>query len=300
MASREMDLKGAAALVCFAAILAFNQVVIKVTNDGFQPVFMAGLRSVGALACVLLWMRWRGLAMTMPRAQIGPGLLIGVIFAVEFVFMFLALDLTTVTRVSIIVYSMPVWLALAAGPLLGERITPRKGAGLVLAFAGVVVALLSRGGDAAGQGSLTGDLLALGAAIMWAGIALCARGTRLSEASPEVQLVWQLVVSAPILLLLAPAFGPLLRAPEPIHLAGLAFQIVVIASAGFLFWLWLLGIYPAAQVASFSFLSPIFGVVLGGVLLGERMGPGLAIATLLLAVGLVLINRPSRRAPPVG
>lgn len=295
-----MDVQGAAALVAFAALLAFNQVVVKVANGGFQPVFLAGLRSVGALLFIWLWMRWRGLPLAVPRAQIGPGLLIGLIFAAEFVFMFIALDLTTVTRVSIIFYSMPVWLALAAAPLLGERLTLRKGFGLALAFAGVVVALVSRGDDGTGQASLLGDFLALGGAVMWAGIALCARGTRLREASPEMQLIWQLAVSAPVLLLLAPLFGPLLRDPQAIHWAALAFQIVVIASFGFLVWLWLLGIYPAAQVASFSFLSPLFGVLLGGWLLDEPLGPGLAMAAGLLAVGLVLINRPSRRAAPLG
>lgn len=297
-ATRQMDVQGAAALVGFAALMAFNQVVIKVANDGFQPVFLAGLRSAGALVCMALWMRWRGLPFAVPRDQIGPGLLIGVVFAAEFIFLFIALDLTTVIRVSIIYYSMPVWLALAAGPLLGERLTARKSAGLALAFAGVVVALVSRGDDVTGQASLLGDLLALAGAMAWAGIALCARGTRLREATPEMQLVWQLIVSAPILLLAAAFFGPLLRDPQAIHIAGLLFQVVVIASFGYLLWLWLLGIYPAAQVASFSFLSPLFGVLFGGLLLGERLGPGLALAAGLLAVGLVLINRTGRRAAP--
>ena len=298
-ATRQMDVQGAAALIGFAALMAFNQVVIKVANEGFPPVFLAGLRSAGALVCMGLWMRWRGMSFAVPRDQIGPGLLIGAVFAVEFIFLFLALDLTTVIRVSIIYYSMPVWLALAAGPFLGERLTLRKRAGLALAFAGVVVALVSRGDDVAGEASLLGDLLALAGAMAWAAIALCARGTRLREATPEIQLVWQLLVSAPMLLLVAPLFGPLLRDPEAIHIAGQRFQVQVIASFGYLLWLWLLGIYPAAQVASFSFLSPLFGVLFGGLLLDERLGPGLAVAAGLLAVGLVLLNRPSRRARPM-
>ena len=300
MKKKQMDLRGAATLVGFSALLAFNQVVIKLSNDGFQPVFMAGVRSVGALVCVLIWMRWRGVTLNLSRRHLGAGVLIGVVFAAEFVFMFVALDLTTVTRVSIIFYSMPVWLSLAAVPLLGERLERRKVLGLALAFGGVVVALLSRAGETVTAGSFLGDLLALAAAMMWAGIALCARGTRLVETSPDVQLVWQLAVSAPILLLLAPLFGPLLRGPEAIHFIGLGFQIVVIASFGFLLWLWLLGIYPAAQVASFSFLSPLFGVLFGALLLGEDLGPGLMLAAGLLATGLVLINRPGRRGGPGG
>ena len=118
-----------------------------------------------------------------------------------------------------------------------------KSAGLILAFAGVVVAMVSRGG-ATGQGALLGDLSALGAAMGWAGIALIVRTTALKTVRPEVQLLWQLVVSAPILLFAAPFFGPVLREPSLIHWAGLGFQIVAVVSAGFLFWFWLLTIYP--------------------------------------------------------
>ena len=51
-----MDIKGAAFLIGFAIVLAFNQVVIKVTNDGFQPAFQAGMRSVGAIFLISAWM----------------------------------------------------------------------------------------------------------------------------------------------------------------------------------------------------------------------------------------------------
>ncbi len=63
-----IDAFGAVALVGFAALLAFNQVVIKVVNEGLQPVFFAGIRSLGAVPCVWLWMHFRGI-----RAEIAPG-----------------------------------------------------------------------------------------------------------------------------------------------------------------------------------------------------------------------------------
>ena len=189
---------------------------------------------------------------------------------------------------------MPVWLALLGHVLIpGERITRVKGAGLALAFAGVVLAITRRDGTG-GEASLVGDLCALAAALGWAGIALLAKASRLRTVRPEVQLLWQLAVSAPLLLLAAPLFGPLLRGPELIHWGALAFQIVVIVSAGFLFWLWLLSIYPAASVAAFSFLSPVFGVLLGWSLLGEQVGWEIIAALVLVAAGLILINRPAR------
>lgn len=299
-----LDRFGITALTVFAALMAFNQIVVKVVNQGFQPIFFAGLRSAIAMVCLVLWLKLRGRPAVLDRAILGPGIAIGAVFAAEFLFLFLSLDLTTVTHTAVILYSMPVWLAIGAHFLLpGERITPARGLGLGLAFAGVAVAILypgaAGGGGGAGGGalpsggpSLPGDLLALLAAMCWAGIALLARGSRLRSVPAETQLLWQLAVSAVILLVVSPLFGPLIRDLQPIHYLGLIFQATVIAAAGFLTWLWLLSVYPAASVASFSFLSPVFGVAFGWLLLGEEVGPGVLVAAVLVAAGIVLINRP--------
>lgn len=292
-----LDAFGVASLVGFSVLLGVNQVVIKVVNGGLQPVFFAGLRSLGAILCVWLWIRLRGGKLDFKRGTIKAGILMGVVFSAEFLCLFMALDLTSVTRTTVIFYSMPVWLAIAAHFLMPEeRITGLKAAGLVLAFCGVAYAIVSgtTGGQTGGDSSLSGDMFALGAAVGWAGIALVARTTRLSEVRAEMQLFWQVLVSAPILLLAAPLFGPLIRDLEPIHLWGLGFQTVVIVSAGFMFWLWLLSIYPASSVASFSFLTPIFGVFMGWVLLDEHISAAMIVSLGLVAVGILLINRPAR------
>ncbi len=286
-----IDAAGATGLIAFALLLAINQVSIKFVNAGLQPVFFAGLRSVIAVFCIYAWMRWRGRPLRFAKGSIGAGLLIGTIFAAEFLFLFLALDLTTVVRTSIIFYSMPVWLALMAHlGLPGERITRNKAIGLALAFTGTAWAIADRG-SARGEASLVGDLCALAAAISWAATAFMARGTAMVRERPEMQLFWMVLVSGPLLLLVSPLFGPLIRDLQPIHVAGLLFQAVVVVSAGFIFWLWLLSIYPPASVASFSFLTPIFGVTLGWLLLNEPIGPGIIGAVALVAVGLILVNR---------
>jgi drug/metabolite transporter (DMT)-like permease len=286
-----IDALGAAGLAGFSLLLAFNQVLIKLVNAGFQPAFFAGLRSALAVFCIYAWMRLRGHPLRFAAGSIPAGLLIGTIFAAEFLFLFMALDLTTVVRTSIIFYSMPVWLALMAHVgLPGERITRQKGIGLAVAFAGTVWAILDRG-SVAGTASLAGDLCALGGALGWAGTAYMARGSAMARERPEMQLFWMVLVSGPLLLLVAPAFGPLIRDLQPIHIAGLLFQAVVVVSAGFIFWLWLLSIYPASGVASFSFLTPVFGLALGWLLLDEPIGPGILGAAALVAAGIVLINR---------
>ena len=284
-----IDMFGAAALFAFAIVLAFNQVVIKVTNGGFGPVFAAGLRSLIGLSIVLLWIVLRRKPLRLTRDLLWSGLLVGGFFTFEFICLFIALDLTTVARSSVIFYSMPVWLALVGHFVLpGERLTAMRLGGLCLAMLGVVVALADRNG---GQASLFGDLLALAAALGWAGIVLTVRLTPLAREKAETQLLWQLLVSAVMLLALSPLFGPLLREVEMIHLAGLAFQGIGVVAIAFLIWFWLMSIYPASGVASFSFLSPVFSVLLGWLLLGEHVGPSIWVALGLVALGLVFINR---------
>ncbi len=290
----EIDLFGATALTGFAILLAFNQVVIKVTNGGIQPVFFAALRSFGALFCLLLWLRWRGVSLHFPKETLLPGVVTGVFFALEFFFLFIALDYTTVARSGIIFYSMPVWLALAGHFFLADdRLTPAKLIGLIVALCGVAWALFGR--DPETGGSIWGDLAALIAAFGWAGLTLVTKGSALNKVRPELQLLVQLAVSGPLLLLLSFFMGDLIRDLGPIHLAGLAFQIIVVVAAGYVFWLWLLSIYPASSVASFSFLSPVFSVIMGWGLLGEALSGDILFALVLVAIGIFLVNRPRKK-----
>ncbi len=290
----DIDSFGVAALVGFFLLLAVNQVVMKITNGGFQPVFAAGLRSSIALGVIVGWMHLWGRRLDFARGTLWAGVLVGLVFAAEVLLLFVAVDLTTVTRVSVIFYSMPVWMALAAHVLLpGERLTPVKSLGLALAFGGVAWVIIDRS-SGAGQASLAGDLAALGGALGWVGVSLAARVTPLARLRPEMQLFWQLAVSAPVLLAAALFFGPFIRDLGPVHWAGLAFQSVVVASMGFVFWFWLLKRYKASSISSFAFLSPIFGVAMGWTWLDEPVTPVLLAALVLVAAGIVLINRPTR------
>lgn len=291
MRKDRLDAFGGSVLLGVTLLLAFNQIIIKLVNDGLQPVFFAGLRSALAVGFVWAWLAWKGRPPRLNRVSWGAGLLIGAVFAAEFLFLFLALDLTSVGRTSLIMYSMPVWYALLAHFGLGERITPTKAAGLALAFSGCALAILSR--PATGEASLAGDLCALGAAWGWALTAFVARRPVMRAEGPEMQLFWMVLVSAPILLLTAPFFGPLVRDLQPIHLVGLLFQASVVVAGGFITWLWLMSVYPSSTVASFSFLTPILALGLGALIFGESITWPILAAALLVAAGIVLINRPA-------
>lgn len=292
MRKDRIDAAGAAGLIGIAALLSFNQIIIVWVNEGLQPVFFAGLRSLLAVGFVWLWLVSQGRPPRYTPGTAVPGVIAGTVFAAEFLCLFMALDLTMVGRAVLIFYSMPVWLAILCHfGLPGERLTPIRVLGLLIALAGTGIAIFDRSGATSGHASLAGDLLALGGAFGWAGTAFVARATKLREVNAEMQLLWMVAVSAPILLLAAPLFGPLVRELQPSHIGWLLFQSSVVVAGGFIGWLALLGRYPPASVASFAFLTPVISLALGWLLLDEPVGPWLIVALALVATGILLINR---------
>ena len=284
-----VDVPGAIMLTGFAALFAFNQVVIKVSSDGFGPIFMAGLRSAGAFLFIFLYMQVRGISVVTPRSAWLGGWLLGMFFTLEFMALYVALDRTSVSRASILLYSMPIWLAIIGHFVLpDEKLTKRRVMGLSLAMLGVVIAVSDR---TVGEYDLIGDVLALFGAMCWSGIALTVRLTAISSRSPELQLLWQLGVSAPIMLLVAWSGGDTVRDIVPVYFWGLGFQIVMIGCFGFLLWFWLLKRYSTSGVASFSFLTPVLAVFLGWMILDERIGLLTWTALVLVVLGLLMINR---------
>lgn len=293
---RPLDMPGFWLLLALSLIFGANNVLIKLGNDGLQPVFFAAMRSVVAVAALAGWMVWRGIRFRFDMWR--PGLLIGLAFATEFFFLFIALDKTTVVRASIIFYAMPLWLAVAAHFLFpGERLTLTRAAGFLMGFAAVALVMGAQfsGDGMAEDGSLTGDFAALLAGMCWALIVLCARLTRLQSVQPETQLFWQLLVSAPILMALAPLYGgALVRDFDGFQLAIFLIHTLGAVTAGFVLWFWLLLRYPASSVASFSFITPVLSALLGWLALGEAVSVMTPVALALLVGGLVLINRRPR------
>ena len=286
-----IDAFGAVVLVAFSALLGLNQVLVKIVNAGFAPIFQAGLRSACAFLPVLIIALVLKRRLSITDGSFWPGIITGTLFAAEFILLFQALDYTTVSRASIFFYTMPFWVALAAHFIIpGERLTGMKTAGLALAIAGVALAL-SRDDQPASDYALIGDLMCLLGALGWAGIALIARTTAMSKSAPEMQLLYQLAVSAPIMLALAFALGETVREPTMTHYWIFAFQVLVVVSIGFLTWFWILSIYPASDMASFSFLAPVFGVFFGWLVFDEPLTWTILGALLLVAVGIVLVNR---------
>ena len=288
----KIDLFGAVALISLSALLGLNHVVIKVVNTGLNPVFFAGLRSLLAFFFLIIYFKLTNKKLEFSKDTMGISILAGIVFALEFLLLFLALDFTSVARNSILYYSMPIWVTVFGHFFLpNERLNFFKSVGLISAFAGVSLAISNNDETfSIHNWQLIGDFLAIMAAILWATIIYLVKGTCFKEVPPEMQLVWMVMVSAPILLVASLFFGDLVRDFQMIHLWGLLFQSIFVVAGGFLFWLWLTSIYPASGVASFSFLSPIFTIFFGWLFLNEIVNFTFIAAATLVIFGLVCIN----------
>ncbi|GAB4265919.1 MAG: DMT family transporter [Pararhodobacter sp.] len=290
---RPLDAPGFWLMVALAMLFGANNLMIKLGNDGLQPVIFAGARSAVAALALGLWIWARGIRL---RLELwGPGVLLGLCFTVEFLLLFVALDQTTVVRASSLFYAMPIWLALAAHVLFpGERLTPVRFAGFLLGFAGVVITFAGRP-DALAGGSLWGDAAALVAGMGWAAIVVVSRSTAIGNEPPEAQLFWQVLVSAVLLCAAAPLYGgPFVRDFNAFQAVLFLVQAIGVVTVGFVLWFWLIGRYQASTVASFSFLTPALSALLGWALLGEEVMATTPVALALLIAGLVLINRRPR------
>lgn len=278
---------GAFVLVSFSAALGLNQALVKIVNTGMEPLFQAGLRSLLAGILVVTYARLTCKRLSIHDGTFVPGLVVGVLFAAEFALLFNGIALTSVAHASVLFYTMPAWLAIAAHFTLGERITWQRFCGLILAVCGVAVALLWT----RTQGSnLLGDLLCLCASFQWAAIAVMVRVTPLQHATPHMQLSYQLLVSAPILMAMSLVPGQFAFAMTTELWSIFAFQVVAVVAVGFLAWFWTLTIYPASDLAAYGFLAPLFGVAFGWFVLDEKIGLNIVVSLLLVAAGLVLIT----------
>lgn len=282
-----------ALMVLLCAIWGLQQVAIKFAAAGISPIMQAGLRSGVAAVLVFAWARGRGMALFSPDRSLGPGLLAGLLFGLEFVFIFVGVDLTTVSRMVVFLYTAPCFTVLGLHFFVpGERMGLRQGGGVLLAFAGLVFAFV----DKAAGGSLLGDVFGVLAALFWAATTVLIRATSLARVTATKVLLYQLVVSAGVMFPLSWLLGErgiaVLSAPT---LWAMAYQIVIVAFISYLAWFWLLTRYLAGRLLVFSFLTPLFGVWFGMLLMGDQPSLHFFAAAAMVVGGIVLVNLPARK-----
>src|SRR5262245_12728075 len=290
--TRPLDGAGMTLVVLLCLIWGFNQPAVKLASADVPPLIQCAIRSSLAIPIVWAWMRWRGLPLGERDGTLGPGLIAGVLFGLEFLLIYRGLLYTTASRAVLFIYLAPFFVVLGARWFLPvDHFGVMQWAGLLLSFAGMAVAF-GLPTPAADPRQLLGDIMMVAAAASWAATTLVIKASSLAQVSPEKTLFYQIAVCVPMVGLGALLFGErITTAPSGIALASLVYQTIVISTT-FSLWFALIVRFSASRLSAFTFLTPLFGVAFGHLILGEPLTGAFAVAVVLVAGGLILVNRP--------
>ena len=295
MRERKEHLDGLAVTLLLACCLfwGFQQILIKTTVAEVPPLWQAALRFAGATLLLWAWAAWRRIPLFGRDGTLKAGLLAGALFAAEFTCIYLGLQYTAASRLTVFLYTSPFVVALLLPRLVPvEKLRTVQWVGLVIAFAAVALAFSEGFTSATTSRQLRGDALGLAAGILWGLTTLVIRSSKMATASAEKTLFYQVAVTAGIAPLLSLAMGERWSLDYSTYAwVSIALQTVIGAFASYLAWMWLLRHYPATQLSSFTFLAPLFALLLGVALLDEKLTLQLLIALTAVAAGIVLVNR---------
>jgi drug/metabolite transporter (DMT)-like permease len=271
----------------------FNNVAIKLAIHDIPPLIQSSARSVIAAILVGAWTQARGIPLFKRDGTLRAGILAGILFALEFLLIYRGLVWTTATRGVLFLYLAPFFVVIGSRWLIpGDHFHVSQWLGLLLSFVGIVIAF-GLPTPAVDSRQVLGDLMLVGGAAAWAATTLTIKASALNRISAEKTLLYQLVVSAPLLGLGAIVFGERITGmPSAVALGAFAYQTIYVVSITFTIWFVLVVRYSAARLSVFTFLAPLFGVAAGHLVLGEPLTPAFAVAVALVAAGLLLVNRP--------
>ncbi|MEE4365273.1 MAG: DMT family transporter [Desulfotignum sp.] len=284
-------------LVC--AIWGGNAVSIKFSNQGIPPLLAATIRSVAAGFLVLFWAKFKGQDVVFPKGARRHGVMIGLLFGLDFLFLYWSVSFTTASRATIFLYSHPFWVALGAHFILDQdRLRPGKAAGLILAFVGLWMVFRIKS-PMLPENNWIGDVMGLAAGVFWAATTLYIKRISQTVTLNHYQTLFsQLIFAIPVLL----AGSLLFEHDYTIVLSAnvlwaMAYQIVVVAFFSYTLWFWMIHNFAVSGLTAFTFLAPLFGVIFGAVILSEPVGMMVWFGLALVCTGIYLVNRSPRGRP---
>lgn len=265
---------------------------IKVAIQSVPPILQSGIRSIGAVILVLLWMLIRKIPIFEKDKTLFWGVLVGILFSVEFILIYWGLEFTHASRAVIFLNIAPFIVALGAQLFIpGDKLNKFQVLGLFIAFLGIITAF-NESLNLPTKQMLIGDIMLVTAAVIWGATTVVIKASVLSSISPSKTLLYQLGVSALVLPLASILMGePGLEKLTFLGVISLVYQTVWVAFVTYIAWFWLIRNYTVSKMASFTFLTPLFGVVAGAVLLNEPLTISLVFSLVLVGSGIYLVNR---------
>ena len=291
---KHLDSFAVGTMVLLCAVWGLHQVAIKSAAPDIAPILQIALRSGLSAILVGIVICCGSTQFSLRDGTLRPGIFVGILFSAEFLFVAEGLRFTSASHMAVFLYTAPIFTALSLHYLKpAERLRIHQWAGVAIAFGGIVLAFAG-GSLHAGFSPrmLWGDFLGLLAGAAWGFSTVLIRCSSLSEAAPTKTLLYQLVAAFLLLLAYAVVSGQASRfSMTGIAWASILFQGIVITFASYLAWFALLRRYLASRLSVFSFMSPLFGVSFGVLLLRETIDGYFLVGAILVLTGITLVGR---------
>ncbi len=283
----------------FALLLATlwsgNNVAIKLGLADAPPLRLGWMRFVVGGLVVCLWARISGADVRVRSEEWGRLLTIGVFFSVQLAFMNIGLNYTTAGNGVVLNSVYPIWVAVFAHFFIpGDRLSVDKLAGIMLAYAGVVVVFSQS--FQMGTDLLFGDALMLTSGFLLGG-RLVYTARVVQSIDPSKLLLSQAIIGGLTFFIASTVWEPVPYRWTGMLALSIFYQGAIVAGFNFIGNTWLLKHYQPSRISVISLTQPIFGVLLGWLILGEPLSPRLFAGALLVILGAGLAQRHRKPAP---
>lgn len=273
----------AKALCLIYLIWGMNWVVMKTANTFFPPITFVAYRFLfGALVLLSVWF-W--LHLPLPKKKYWPWIFLTGILQMGLNNIAAQTSMLTLGAgmVSVLNYSMPVFAAVMAHFLLGERLNWRKGVGIVLAIAGMAVLM-----DVHAGGDVTAICIGLLSAVFW-GLASIFVKLKLADVNPISLTTWQMVCASLSLL----AYTAIVPQGEVVwnteSVLCLIYNGVLASALAFFLWSWILQHIEVSKASVAVLAVPVVGVVGGILCLGEPMTLHIFFGMIMIMAGIYIV-----------
>lgn len=277
------------------ALWGGNPVATAYSLDALPPVTVSGLRFLMATAVMVLWCWLERARFGITAAQWRPVLIAGTLLFLQIGTFTLGTAWTSSSHSSLLVNTFVFWVvAIEHFITRTDRLTSSKAAGLLLAGAGVVALLLADEQPQTAQhdpATLAGDLVMLLSAFLFA-VKFVYTKVATRVIGPTELMLWHDVVAVAQFAVVAVLWErPEFHNVDAAAWWGLVYQGVLVGGVCFGLQAHLLKRHSASAIAVFSFLTPLFGILLGVWLRGDQLSSWLVASSITIAAGIYVVNR---------
>ena len=263
---------------------------LKVALPYAPPIRQGWMRFVVSAVVILFWARYKKISLIPTKAEIKPLVQLGILFSVQLLFLNIGISKTSVSSSVILNSTYPIWvITLGHFFIKGDNFTFLKFSGVMIAYLGIIITYF----DSFGNSSfLLGNSFCLAS-----GFLLGVRTIFLAKGSESI---------APLKLLMAQAFFgsiifimlSIIFEGDPykfslILLISILYQGTIVAGFNFIANIWLLKNYKPSQVTVIHLSQPIFGILIGYVVLGENIGLLVLLGAAFVILGSILVRKNS-------